>query len=74
MFYNYLTGFSKVNEVGYMTKQNFDFDDRIFKFYQYLEHRLEMENAIETQLLTDKTSKPHIIKYKRKKQPILSSI
>jgi len=57
-----------------MTKLNDNFNDRIFKFYQYLEQRLELENEIEKQVLPDKTSKPNKIIYKReKRQPIPSS-
>ncbi len=64
-----------MNEVEFMIKQNVDFDDRISKFYQYLEHRLELENAIEEELLNDKTSIPIEIKYKKeKKHPIPSYI
>jgi hypothetical protein len=56
-----------------MIKQMDDFDDRIFKFYQYLEYRLELENEREKHLIPDRNSKSNKIIYKReKKQPIPS--
>lgn len=52
-----------------------DFDNRIFKFYEYLEYRLKLENENERQKLSEITSTPKKIFIKReKKQPIPSSI
>jgi hypothetical protein len=56
-----------------MKKQNMEVNDRIVRFYQYLEDRLEFEN--ENNILKEnKLIKEKAILEGEKKQPIISSI
>lgn len=58
-----------------MINENKEFNDRIYKFYQYLEQRLEQENQIEKEIIFNKTTKKDQIKYiKEKRQPIPASL
>ena len=58
-----------------MIKENKEFNDRIYKFYQYLEQRLEQENQIEKEIIFNKTTEKDKIKYiKEKRQPIPASL
>ena len=53
-----------------MVKQNNNFDEKIFRFYQYLEYRLELENEGINHIINKEISKPNKNIYKReKKQP-----
>ena len=58
-----------------MIRQMDNFDERIVKFYQYLENRLEQENNREKEIIFDEQLKTKKSIYKRKnKQPVPSSI
>jgi site-specific DNA-adenine methylase len=57
-----------------MTKYDKDLNDRLIRFYQYLENRIELEYKREKKILPDKTYKQNKITYKSEKQrPIPSS-
>jgi hypothetical protein len=55
-----------------MAKQNVDLEDRITKFYQYLEHRLKLENEIDEKLILNEKLIPIEIKYKKEKEKIIT--
>ena len=57
-----------------MTKRNEEFDERIIKFYQYLEQRLDIQDEIEKQITLDKPSKSDKIILKRERNPIPTTI
>ena len=57
-----------------MRKRNDEFNDRINKFYTYLEERLENQDELEKQIKLDETCKSDKIIIKRERQPIPSTI
>ena len=57
-----------------MRKRNDEFNDRINKFYTYLEQRLKNQDELKKHIKLDETVKSDKIIIKRERKPIPSTI